>query len=439
MSRSLSGPDKVAYLANVMSLAGADRKAEPEKRLFLRDVADRIGANETHMQEAGKLASSGRYSLQPGPDPATRMANIEDMVSMSLVDGEMSDNESRPIERLAGIMKLCDADLDQIVKRSRNRLRRFRSDNPRINSEIRQKEDPKPPRKPSELSKTADAPGLQSFKEQYRESPELMATPGQMETPDGAGVAPGMEPVTTDYQPPSERQKQTSQIEWSDQDHRPTAKIVSEAPRQTRPVNENKSDFKSDEYESAEDAVSGCMRKRENSECPAEYCFGAGSGTVNPWGCRLLNMDWRPEADWLTYGQFRDDRAFLVNKEGIGRMLAARMKHVSSCPYFSESFARTFLDEMPARILKTRRWRYRRAAPGEQVKRTIYSKQYIQGLGTSVRIDADGMSPESNREAIILIENACRKAGRRINTAVLEKVDIFGSNCGGHTKGKCHA
>ncbi|MFW6152426.1 MAG: hypothetical protein ACOC6C_05570, partial [Verrucomicrobiota bacterium] len=77
MSRNLSGAEKVAYLANVISLAGVDRKAEPEKRLFLRDVADRIGASETHLQEASKLVSSGRYRLKPGPDPATRMANIE--------------------------------------------------------------------------------------------------------------------------------------------------------------------------------------------------------------------------------------------------------------------------------------------------------------------------------------------------------------------------
>ncbi len=439
MSRNLSGPEKVAYLANVISLAGVDRKAEPEKRLFLRDVADRIGASETHLQEASELVSSGRYRLKPGPDPATRMANIEDMVSMSLVDGEMNNNETRPIDSLAGIMKLSNADMDQVIKRSRNRLRTFRADNPQINPGSGQKENLRPHPQPSELSKTADAPGLQSFKGQYRQSPELMDTPGQMVAPDGAGVAPGIEPVTTDYRAPSERQKHTPQIEWSDKEERPTAEIVSETSRETRSVSETQSGFQTEKNETDKESVTSCMRKRERSEYPVEYCFGAGSGKVNPWGCRLLNMDWCPEADWLTCGQFRDDRAFLVNKEGIGKMLAERMKLVSSCPYFNRSFARTFLDEMPAIIMKSRRWGYRRAAPGAQVKRTIYFREYIQGLPTSVRIDADGMSPESNREAMILIENAGKKAGRRVNTAVLEATDFCVSSCDRPVKGQCYA
>ncbi|MBN1673403.1 MAG: TerB family tellurite resistance protein [Kiritimatiellae bacterium] len=154
-----------------------------------------------------------------------------------------------------------------------------------------------------------------------------------------------------------------------------------------------------------------CALARRRSEHPAEYCFGAGTGELNPWGCRLLGMPWAESADWFSLGAFVKETVFEFDHDAIREKLEARLAHLHMCPHLREAHIATTLRLLPPRVTAWGRWRFREAGPDSKsaVPRNI--KRYVHGCGFSTQIMTDGVVPVRTDDAMKLIREAARTSG----------------------------
>lgn len=115
--------EKVAYLANVLTIACADGRLSRREEGILHVIAESIGASEADIEEAKSLLMRGDYRLIPLKVTAERLQNIEDMVMVAMADGSLSGHETTPIESFTDALGLTQKEMDSIVTRAQQRLR----------------------------------------------------------------------------------------------------------------------------------------------------------------------------------------------------------------------------------------------------------------------------------------------------------------------------
>jgi hypothetical protein len=134
-------------------------------------------------------------------------------------------------------------------------------------------------------------------------------------------------------------------------------------------------------------------------------------GALNPWGCRLLDMDWSGRADWLRLGAFRDSDTFVLDRAAIRALLASRMTAVSACPHFSAVVASAAVDALPSRATTAGRWRHHKAETSATGAVPITVREYRHGCDISSAVTSDGMAPTDGRDALLIIRRTCAAAG----------------------------
>ena len=155
-----------------------------------------------------------------------------------------------------------------------------------------------------------------------------------------------------------------------------------------------------------------CIRSRSESPDPREYCYGAGSGSVNCWGCRLADMDWKAGSDWLRLGSFRDDETFVFDKQALEDRLNVGLAAVRACPHLDSDCAQAALAVFPERASVWGRWQYRIARASAPGARTVKVREYRHGCAMTITRLTDGVDPTGVRDAIKIVRRAVRACGR---------------------------
>lgn len=360
------------YLANVLSIAKVDGKVPAGESLALRAIVKRIGANDQDLADAARLLGSGSYRVQLPDVPSERMANIQDMVMVALADGDVSPDESAPIEKAVKRLGFSQVDIDMIVRRAEHELRKIAGTKTPAEEVPAALPPPVPP-----ASVAPPPPPLP--KAPARKAPKVVPPEPAPVPVEEEAVAPV--PHTPEAETPEEQ-------------------------AEVRPPHDASSAVLSDR-------IQACMARRSASVDPAGYCFGRPDGDPNVWGCRLAGMDWVPGAAWFELGAFRDDETFVFDKQAIADRLDANLSDVVGCPHLHVAYTEKAFDELPKRASVRGHWQYREAKPGDPTAVTVRVMRYIHGCPLSTAEQVTGVDPDGPREAEKLIHRAMRASGRR--------------------------
>jgi Zn finger protein HypA/HybF involved in hydrogenase expression len=94
----------VTYLANIIKILQMDGKLHPKEQDALGKVFERLQVDKNTLEEAVKEVAKGRYFVMPVGRFSDKIRNLEDMLYVALVDGELSATEKD--EMLAFVEKI---------------------------------------------------------------------------------------------------------------------------------------------------------------------------------------------------------------------------------------------------------------------------------------------------------------------------------------------
>jgi hypothetical protein len=374
----------IIHLANVLMIAEADGGLTDPEAAALREIMHRIGADAGDLAAAREwMARHSPYHLQEVQNSADSMKMIEDMVFMSLADGQVSRNESLPLEAFLSSLGFVQADMDMIVHRVRTRLRNI-PNTPH-------------PAMPIRRDAVAAVPAKAA----------RHATP----TPVSARVSPPALPS------PSTPRRPVARPTPAPRQPTPAPVLVAEPAPHTAPPVVPK-----------ETPLERCQRHRASAPQGVCYCFGAPEGPLNPWGCRLTRMAWTADADWLRLGRFRDSDTFVLDHEAISERLRERLTSVADCPFLLSSFGKQALNALPSQATTMGRWRHHLVSQTTLAATAVTVRSYSHGCVREVAAWADGLAPTDDRDARQMIRRAARLTGVTVDLTLLK-----------HTKEADHA
>lgn len=361
MDEFLSHSDKATYLANVLSVAKSDGKDTREEARVFQAIAERIGAEQRHFMAAQRLLRKGRYSLGYVRSRPLRMANVQDMVMIALADGTLEDEESKPIEGFAAQLRLDQQEMDKLVNRARSEL-----------EEVLAAEEAPPSKQPF------DSPG-EAAGAPPPSVPQSEPEPPPVPEPE---PEPEPEPPTADLEPQPEEEIEKK-----------------EPPEEIQGIMAEAS------------AVEACIRAHDASEEPRSYCFGACSDTINPWGCRLAQMNWEIDEEWFELGNWRDDATFEFDRDAIREKLEENLAAASICPHLKKDYVEAAIKALPTVASIWGRWQHRESDIGIPGARSVSVNEYVHGVSVTAERIVRGVDPVGRREALKLIVRASRRSG----------------------------
>lgn len=364
--RHLTATERAAYLANVLSISKSQEEMNDTESQVLQGVITGLDATWDDVQKAHRMLANGTTSLRRMRSQHVKRDNIEDMIAMALADGDLTAGETEPIERLTEMLGYSQADMDLLVKRAETTLSKIKAAGvPPV---------PATPMKPRELA------------------PEPIAAvapqPAPAPQPKPAPPPPAPEPVA----PPKPRAQ-------------PEPKPQPPAPTPTAPQSPTQ-----------KATVADCQKCRSQAQHPSEYCFGLGSGRVNVWGCRLMNMDWTPGVDWLLDGSFRDDDTFVFDHKATARRIEGAVERVKACPHLALEVVEGALKRLPKRASTWGRWNYRECKVTEEGAMHVDAVTYMHGQRLSERKTVYGLDPDGIAGALKIIR-------RTLNNTSAKKID----------------
>lgn len=452
----MNGSEKVAYIANVLTIAGADDVVTLQEKLVIKRIIKKIQADSSVVEEATRLIASGDYKLKPLGTPRQRSANIEDMIMVALADGKLSPSEIKPIEKITDLLGYVQADMDMMVKRAQAGLKRIvksetakrtvKKPEPRRTTSrkarkgsfqhVKPRETMRTPRparartlperQPAEPEKTRPViPAMEkkeTLKPAQQPQPSSPPKPEKRFQPPDIGImiefCSSSSPLLTRDLRAFESADESGDYEWQGEKWHygiwltdspdalaSTSITVSKLPRRRVHING---------VETPWNRVFGfcaCARMKAMSEHPAEYCFGLGSDELNTWGCRKADMNWSAAGEWFVCGAFKSEDVYIFDKEEIAKRLQENLGPYQFCPHLNWSYIQSAMDAMPGKVKVWGRWQFRetdtpgKGAVSRNIRRSVHGCTY-----TDNRL-VEGVVPVGIRGGLKIIRQAVKNSG----------------------------
>ena len=113
----------LTYLANVAMISAVDGQLSPLEAKAIEDVRQEIDASKNDLNAALQAVARGDYQIRPVGRLSEKVRNLEDMVFVSLADGDLSKAEKPEILSFAKAIKINQNQLTQILSETKNRLK----------------------------------------------------------------------------------------------------------------------------------------------------------------------------------------------------------------------------------------------------------------------------------------------------------------------------
>ena len=113
----------VLYLANVGLIAAVDGKLSPLEAKAIETIRQEIGATESDLHKAVTSVAQGDHQITPVGRFSDRVRNLEDMIFVSISDGELSKSEKPEVLSFAKSIKTTQHQLTEIISESKLRIR----------------------------------------------------------------------------------------------------------------------------------------------------------------------------------------------------------------------------------------------------------------------------------------------------------------------------
>jgi len=111
----LNDDQKVDYLTNVIGLARADGKITPQETEAIELVQKAIGARKTELNKAYKNVENDDFAPKVVGLWSDQIKNLEHIIYVSLIDGEIDGSEKQYILNFARQVKINQDQLNLII------------------------------------------------------------------------------------------------------------------------------------------------------------------------------------------------------------------------------------------------------------------------------------------------------------------------------------
>ena len=114
--------DKVLYLANAALISAVDKEISPLEAKAIESVREEIGASIEDLRKALSSVAHGDHQITPVGRFSDRVRNLEDMIFVSLSDGELSKPEKPEVISFAKSIMITQDLLTEILSETKTRI-----------------------------------------------------------------------------------------------------------------------------------------------------------------------------------------------------------------------------------------------------------------------------------------------------------------------------
>ena len=119
----MSNSDQITYIANVFAIAQADSKVTEKEQSAIALVCQKNGLSEGDAQAATHLVQAGDYSITPVGRFSNTIRNLEDMLLVAMIDGDLANEEKKAMLAFAKAVKLSQGQINTIVAETKKFVR----------------------------------------------------------------------------------------------------------------------------------------------------------------------------------------------------------------------------------------------------------------------------------------------------------------------------
>jgi hypothetical protein len=394
--------DIVIHLANTILISRIDGKVTGQEKAAIEKVRREIGATKGNLNKAFQIVDQGTYSIMAAGRFSDRVRNLEDMLFLSLMDGELHSSEKDAILSFAKKIKISQDQLKELVADAKKRVLDDVSEIPcnkcgktiSVNSNFC-----------PECGAAANGSTTDDMTEEDFEIPSEGITIEFAES----NAASFSDTLKSARLNPTFKKCRRSKKEWYcatwPTDQMPEASEIADNLSRLR----NKKvyiDGKEQPWRKVFSFVA-CMKGRNEAYNPETYCFGYDVENLNIWGCQNTFMIWSYGGEWLSFGTFKDKKTFVFDKKRIWFELEKTLFELKYCPYLSLDYIKAVFKLFPdqAEVSENGPWDYNECWDEKPGAIKIRDKKY----GDTIWVD--GVKPKNTELAKVLIGKALGKCG----------------------------
>ena len=119
----MTSEEKIKYIANVAFLSAVDGKVSPLEAKAIESIRQEIGATESDLHKSLTTVAQGSYQLSPVGRFSDKVRNLEDMIFVSMADGDFAKSEKSEVLSFAKSIKVAQDQLTEIVSAAKQRVK----------------------------------------------------------------------------------------------------------------------------------------------------------------------------------------------------------------------------------------------------------------------------------------------------------------------------
>ena len=412
---NLSNEEKTTYLANLLTVARADGVISPNETQALEEARKRIGATKTVVKKAEAVVEASDYVPTLVSSFSVWIANLEDMVLVSLVDGALDQSEKPIVIEFARKVGVTNDQLKLIITQAKSSVASTMGTRACPGCAASIPSDAKfCPKCGSPLEKNDTKAGVSVS---YNIPSAGIAIEFAESTASGFVDAVRKAKAAPEHAECVKGKKTWYMAAWPQEAISEAAKLVADLKgMRNRKV-------WVDGKESKWDDVFGftwCSDQRNSAYRPLEYCFGVDDKRLNFWGCKNAKMDWVSWADWFSYGSFKksgllkSNAVFVFDKKRIRHELETNLYQFRFCPHIDFSLVEAVVELIPDEVeVKPKgQWAYKQdyqESPGcIKVKENVVEDGYTY----TNEFYSSGVVPNSPELGLKILQKALKSCGR---------------------------
>jgi uncharacterized tellurite resistance protein B-like protein len=421
----LNNEQKVDYLANVIGLARADGKISPQETEAIAIVQKAISARKTELNKAYKNVEIDGFAPQKVGFWSDQIKNLEHMIYVSLIDGEIDGVEKQYILKFAKKVKINQDQLNIIISDVKGSISKSSQEitcqkcNARIDSKAKFC--------PECGHSVNESISKQSISVSYNIPKTGVAIEFAESTAAGFALSVKIMKKAVISKECIKGKKKWYLAGW------PNDKIVDalELVENLKGMRNRK--VYVDGNESQWNDVFGfaqCANSRKSAYRPNEYCFGMDEKRLNIWGCKRARMDWNDWADWFSYGSFKKSgvlaksSVFEFDKKRIKHELETNLYSCRLCPYINFDLIEAVLDVFPNEVNPGGKgvWKYKKDY--SELPGSVFVKEKVSDNSYTYTDEyySSGVRPSSVHVGLEVLKKAFVKCNtpKKIVKGVLE-------------------
>jgi hypothetical protein len=411
---NLSDEEKIAYLANLITVSRADGSVSPNETLAMENAQKRIGANKTEFRKADTLAQSNGFSPTIVGSFSVRIANLEDMLSVALADGVLDQAEKPIVLAFAKNVGITNEQLQLIL------------------SEVRASHNSGDATRACPIC-SAKVSRSTKFCSECGSSLELSdkaAAVAVEYTIPSVGIAIEFAESTASGFVDAIKKAKLAPKNAECVKGRKTWYMATWPKEQIAEATKLVEDLKGmrnrkvwvDAKESRWDDVFGftwCSEQRSTAYRPLEYCFGVDEKRLNIWGCKNAGMEWATWSEWFSYGSFKQggilksSHVFVFDKRRIRHELETNLYRFRFCPHLNFKLVDAVLENFPdeVEVKPNGDWAYKRDYQESPGSIKIKEKTVENGYSYTNEYFTSGVSPRTPAIGLSILKKALSAAG----------------------------